>query len=156
MDSVKMTRRTLDMVSAVFWFALALFVCYRATLLGLGGASEPGSGFIFFWSGLIMACLSLAVLVDSLQGVIEERPALAGTNWPKLFLVLLGLVLYGLLLERVGFVVTTFVLLIFLLRIGEETRWPTVLTVASVAAFSSFALFDLWLKIRLPKGTFGF
>jgi putative tricarboxylic transport membrane protein len=156
MDSVKKTRRTLDIVSALFWFALALFVCYRATLLGMGSASEPGSGFIFFWSGLIMAFLSLAVLTVSLRGVVEERQTLIETNWLKLFLILLGLVVYGLSLERLGFVVTTFVLLIFLLRIGGETRWLPVFAVASVAALSTFALFDLWLRIRLPKGIFGF
>ena len=156
MDSVKKTSRTLDIASALFWFALALFVCYRATLLGLGRASEPGSGFIFFWSGLFMACLSLAVLIGSLQGVVEERQGPIGTNWLKLFLVLTALVLYGLLLERLGFIATTFMLLIFLLRIDAETRWPAILAVASGAALSSFILFDLWLKIRLPKGIFGF
>jgi putative tricarboxylic transport membrane protein len=122
----------------------------------LGRASEPGSGFIFFWSGLLMACLSLTVLIASLQGAVEERQRLFGTNWPKLFLLLVGLVLYGLLLERLGFIVTTFVLLIFLLRISAETRWPAILVVAGGAALSSFILFDLWLKIRLPKGIFGF
>src|ERR671922_397499 len=156
MDSVKKTKRTLDIVSALFWFALALFVCYRATLLGLGRASEPGSGFIFFWSGLIMACLSLMVLIASLQGVVEERQRLFGTNWPKLFLILVGLVLYGLLLERLGFIVTTFVLLIFLLRISAETRWPAILSVAGGAALGSFVLFALWLEIQVPKGIFGF
>jgi putative tricarboxylic transport membrane protein len=156
MDSVKKTRRTLGIVSAFFWFALALFVCYRASLLGVGSASEPGSGFIFFWSGVIMAFLSLAILTLSLRGVIEERQTRVEANWPKLFLVLVALVLYGLLLERLGFVVTTFMLLIFLLKIGDQTRWPAVLTVAAVASLSNFVLFDLWLRIKLPKGIFGF
>jgi hypothetical protein len=131
-------------------------VCYRASLLGLGSASAPGSGFIFFWSGLIMACLSLAVFTNSLRGVVEERQEIVGTNWSKLSLVLVGLVLYGLLLERLGFIGTTFVLLILLLRIGERTRWSLVLAVASLTALSTFVLFDLWLGIKLPKGTFGF
>jgi hypothetical protein len=122
----------------------------------LGSASAPGSGFIFFWSGLIMACLSLAVFTNSLRGVVEERQEIVGTNWSKLSLVLVGLVLYGLLLERLGFIGTTFVLLILLLRIGERTRWSLVLAVASLTALSTFVLFDLWLGIKLPKGTFGF
>ena len=32
--------------------------------LGLGRASDPGSGFILFWTGLIMAGLSVALLVS--------------------------------------------------------------------------------------------
>ena len=154
---MKKTKRTLDTVSALFWFALALLVCYRATLLGLGSATDPGSGFIFFWSGLIMAFLSLMVIADSLRTTSAEGQASSATNWPKISLVLTALVLYGLLLERLGFVPTTFVLLSFLLRIGGgEVKWPTALAVACAAVLSSFALFDLWLQIRLPKGMFGF
>jgi hypothetical protein len=59
-------------------------------------------------------------------------------------------------LERLGFVLTTFVLLSFLLGWIERTNWPRSLGVASAAALGSFAIFELWLKIRLPKGIFGF
>lgn len=156
MDSVKKSKRTLDTIGALFWFVLASVVCYGATLLGLGSATDPGSGFIFFWSGLIMAFLSLIVLADSLRDVGEEEQKFSGTNWPKVFLVLSALVLYGLLLEKLGFVLTTFALLSFLLGISDETKWPAVLAVAVATALSSFALFDLWLHIRLPKGIFGF
>jgi hypothetical protein len=44
----------------------------------------------------------------------------------------------------------------FLLTMSDETKWPSIFTVASAAAFISFAIFDLWLKIKLPKGILGF
>jgi hypothetical protein len=103
-----------------------------------------------------MAFLSLMVIADARRAVSAETDGSNGSNWPKVSLVLAALVLYGLLLERLGFVPTTFVLLSFLLRIGGEVKWPTALVVACVAVLSSFALFDLWLRIRLPKGMFGF
>jgi hypothetical protein len=59
-------------------------------------------------------------------------------------------------LERLGFVVTTFVLVTFLLSWIEGTSWARSLGVASAAALGSFAIFELWLKIRLPKGVLGF
>jgi putative tricarboxylic transport membrane protein len=154
-DSVKKTKRTLDRVGALFWFVLALVICYRAASLGVGSASEPGPGFIFFWSGVTMAFLALLVFADSLRVGSEDGPKFIGINWPKVLLVLAALLLYGLLLERFGFVVTTFALMCFLLWISDVTKWPTVLAVAGGAALGSFALFDLWLKIRLPKGIFG-
>jgi putative tricarboxylic transport membrane protein len=121
----------------------------------LGSATDPGSGFIFFWCGLVMAFLSLTVLADSLREVGQEQHEFSDTNWPKLFLVLAALVLYGLLLEKLGFVLTTFALFSFLLWISEETKWPIVFTVAGAAALGSYALFELWLQVRLPKGIFG-
>ena len=74
----------------------------------------------------------------------------------KIALVLLALLLYAFLLERLGFVLTTFILLSFLLGLIEGTHWARSLGVASAAAIGSFAIFELWLRIRLPKGLFGF
>lgn len=153
---MKRTRITLDTYGALFWVALGLLVCYGANRLGLGSVTDPGSGFIFFWSGLILAFLSLVLFADSLRGVSAEAQEIEGTNWAKIVLVLVSLVLYALFLERLGFALTTFLLLSFLLGISEGKNWPRALGVATAAALGSFAIFELWLKIRLPKGIFGF
>ncbi len=96
------------------------------------------------------------LFTGSLREVTAEAQEIKGTNWAKISLVLAALVLYALLLERLGFVLTTFVLLSFLLGASEGKNWPRLLAVASAAALASFAIFELWLKIRLPKGIFGF
>jgi hypothetical protein len=59
-------------------------------------------------------------------------------------------------LERLGFVLTTFLLLSFLLGLIEGTHWGKSFGVAGAAALGSYAIFELWLKIRLPHGIFGF
>lgn len=140
----------------LFWVALGILVCYGATQLGLGSVTEPGSGFIFFWSGLILVILSLMALGESLRSSEEIAEETGEMNWVKIGLVLLSLLLYAFFLERLGFVVTTFVLVTFLLSWIEGTSWARSLGVASAAALGSFAIFELWLKIRLPKGVLGF
>ena len=155
MDSVKKTKMTASSV-ALFWVALGILVCYGATRLGLGSVTEPGSGFIFFWSGLILVVLSFMVLAEGLRSTEEMAHETGDMNWVKIVLVLLSLMLYAFFLERLGFVVTTFVLLSFLLGWIERTNWVRSFSIASTAALGSFAIFELWLKIRLPKGIFGF
>jgi hypothetical protein len=155
-DSARKTKTKLDTLSAVFWFVLGIVVCYRAMLLGVGSASEPGSGFIFFWSGVIMALLALMILAGSLRDSSDQPQKQMAIHWRKVCLVLAGLVFYALGLEKFGFVLTTFALLSFLLWIGDEAKGPAFLAVAGAAALGSFVLFDLWLKIRLPRGIFGF
>lgn len=153
---MKKTKTTIAGV-AFFWVALGILVCYGASRLGLGKITEPGSGFIFFWSGLILVILSLVDLAESLHGGEELLgQKTAAMNWVKIALVILSLVLYAFFLERLGFVVTTFVLLSFLLGWIERTNWVRSLGIATSAALGSFAIFELWLKIRLPKGIFGF
>ena len=142
--------------SALFWVVLGILVCYEATRLGLGTVTEPGSGFIFFWSGLILVLLSLVALAESLRGGADANAEISTINWRKVALVLLALLLYAFFLERLGFVLTTFLLLSFLLAFIEDTHWGSSLGVAGAAALGSFAIFELWLKIRLPHGIFGF
>ena len=153
---MKKTKITAGGASALFWIVVGILACYGATRLGLGSVTEPGSGFIFFWSGLILVILSLMVLAEDLRNTEEIVQETGEMNWVKIALVLLSLVLYAFFLERLGFVVTTFVLLTFLLGWIERTNWSRSLGVASAAALGSFAIFELWLKIRLPKGIFGF
>jgi putative tricarboxylic transport membrane protein len=152
---VKKTKITIASV-ALFWVALGILLCYGAIRLGVGSASEPGSGFIFFWSGLILVVLSLIAFAESLRNGEQANPGIGALNWRKIVLVLLALLLYAFFLERLGFVLMTFLLLSFLLALIEGAHWGRSLGVAGAAAGGSYAIFELWLKIRLPHGIFGF
>ena len=156
MDSVKKIKMRTAGGIALFWVVLGILLCYGATQLGLGSVTEPGSGFIFFWSGLILVILSLMVVAESQRSTDRTAGETAEMNWAKIALVLLSLLLYAFFLERLGFVLTTFVLLTFLLAWIEKINWARSFGFASAATLGSFAIFELWLKIRLPKGIFGF
>ena len=153
---MKKTKSIAASASAIFWIAVGILVCYGATRLGLGSVTEPGAGFIFFWSGLILVLLSLMVLAESVRSSEDTVQEMGKMNWPKIALVLLSLLFYAFFLERLGFALTTFVLLSFLLGWIERINWTRSVGVASAAALACFAIFELWLKIRLPKGIFGF
>jgi putative tricarboxylic transport membrane protein len=141
---------------ALFWVAVGVLACYGASRLGIGNVAEPGAGFIFFWSGLVLIILSLIVFADVVRSSEDTVRAIPEINWPKIALVLFSLLLYAFFLERLGFVLTTFALMSFLLGCIEGTGWPRSLGIAGAAVLTSYAMFELWLKIRLPKGIFGF
>jgi putative tricarboxylic transport membrane protein len=153
---VKRTKTIIAGAAALFWIGAGLLACYGATRLGLGSVTDPGAGFIFFWSGVFLVILSLIVLADSVRSSEQSVQDTGEMNWIKITLVLLSLVLYAFFLEKLGFVLTTFFLLSFLLSCIEDTNWIRSLGVASAAALACYAIFELWLKIRLPKGLFGF
>ena len=153
---MKRTKTIAASAGALFWVAAGLLACYGAIQLGLGSVTEPGAGFIFFWSGLILVILSLIVLADSVRSLADSAGEMGEMNWTKIALVLLSLLLYAFCLERLGFVLTTFILVSFFLGCIEDINWFRSLGIACATALATYAMFELWLKIRLPKGLFGF
>lgn len=153
---MKRTKTIAASTGALFWVVMGLLSCYGAARLGLGSVTEPGAGFIFFWSGLVLMILALVVLAETLHSSEDTAPGMGRMNWTKIALVLLSLLLYGFFLERLGFVLTTFVLLSFLLGCIEDTQWLRSLGIAGTAALASYVVFELWLEIRLPQGFIGF
>ena len=149
---MKRIRIQRDAWSALFWIVVGVLVCYGARRLGLGSVTEPGTGFVFFWSGLILVTLSIMLFIDSLQNAAMNVQEEQKTNWAKVSLVLSLLVSYALLLEELGFVFTTFIFLTFLFRVTGVKNWARAGAVAGAVALGSFAIFELWLKIRFPRG----
>lgn len=153
---MKRTKAIAASAGTLFWIAVGLVTCYGATRLGVGSITDPSAGFIFFWSGLVLIVLSLIVFLDTLRSFANTVRQMPETNWPKIALVLFALLLYAFFLEKLGFVFTTFVLMSFLLGCIQSAGWLRSFAVAGAAALTAYAIFELWLKIRLPKGIVGF
>ena len=59
--------RKRDIISSLFWLIVGIGVCYGGYDLDLGTLQEPGSGFVFFWMGIIMIGLSIGILAGALK-----------------------------------------------------------------------------------------
>ena len=144
-----------DLGSGLFWAALALYVCYAGFSLELGSVHDPGSGFMIFWVGVIMLLLALIVVVGALRRRPGEGPQLAwGARWTKVVMVVLLLVAYAWALSWLGFIGTTFLLLIVLFKFVEPQRWSVAVGGAVASALIAYAVFHLWLGAQLPAGIF--
>ncbi|HEU5323520.1 MAG TPA: tripartite tricarboxylate transporter TctB family protein, partial [Methylomirabilota bacterium] len=58
---------------------------------------------------------------------------------------------YALALEPLGYPVSTFGLVLFMLRVTEPHRWWVALGVALAVAAGSWVLFGVWLQVPLPR-----
>lgn len=148
-----------DRISGIFWVIFSLFISYQSYKLGLGTLHQPGPGFLFFWTGIAVAFLSLTVILRSLsKPSAEERGRLVfGTgNTTKTVLVLVSILIYGLLMERLGFLIVTLLFFIFLLGVVEKRKWSLTLFVGIIVTVMSYLVFEVWLQSQLPKGILGF
>jgi len=76
-------------------------------------------------------------------------------RWPKVLWVLISLVLYGCLINALGFLIVTLLLMAFLLRFIEPQPWKSVIGWTLVGSLGSYLVFEVWMKLRLPKGFLG-
>lgn len=146
-----------DRKSSAFWMAFSVVVILLSLNLPIGKLAAPGAGFLPLLAGGLMFLLSLGLFVQTFFGK-EERPRAfwAKEGAGKVFWILLSLLLYGGLLERLGFILSTFLLMAFLLAMIGKQRKTLVLFVSLLSSLGCFAVFQLWLNVQLPKGVLGF
>jgi putative tricarboxylic transport membrane protein len=136
---------------------LGSFICIWGYRLDLGTLSEPGSGFIIFWMGIVMMGLSLSIFLITFFRKIEsgQRTSLwSGVRWHKLIFVLASLLLYTYVLVPLGFLLSTCLLLILLFKFIEPQKWSVAILGSILTVFVAYAIFHLWLGSQLPKGLF--
>jgi putative tricarboxylic transport membrane protein len=153
--------RRLDCYSALFWLVVSVIVCIQSVRYGLGKFSDPGIGFLFFWCGVALGSFSIILFIKAIQKPKENRKAeeknpLQEVRWSKICGVLLALVLYGILFEWLGSLLSTVFFIAFLMRVIETKRWITVALVSVVSSVSVYVLFKILLQVRLPEGLLGF
>lgn len=149
--------KRLDLGSSFFWMIVSAGTVLLSSKLPFGSFATPGAGFLPFSVGVLMFLLSLILFIQSFSKEEEGRKALwakGGTG--RVLLILLSLVLYGLFLEKLGFILTTFLLMGFLLLAIGKVRKSVVVLLSLISSLGCYGVFQVWLNVQLPKGIFGF
>jgi putative tricarboxylic transport membrane protein len=144
-----------DKVSSLFLLFVGVFIIYFSKILGLGDLKFPGPGFLTFWAGVILCGLSIVVFIQSIIMRNEKKSKRIGqlwkgTNWVKMVMIIIALLIYCLTFMHLGYLISTAALLLFLTRVDEPLKWPKAIGVALIASIVTFTLFDLLLKVQLP------
>jgi putative tricarboxylic transport membrane protein len=149
-----------DLVSSLFWMAFGALFCVPAWQYGLvGGPGIPGPGCLPFIVGLSLISLSLTIFIPAVKSVKEKTEPEAERFFPekdssrKLLVALAALLTYGIVLEPLGYLPTSFLFMVVVLRWIEPQKWRRALIFAVLAAALSYTLFTA-LKVELPAGLF--
>jgi putative tricarboxylic transport membrane protein len=145
--------------SSLVWLGLAVLICIGSLRLSLGSFQNPGPGFLPFIAGLVLGILSVIVYLQARRSA-ATAPGTKQPLWTnpggvkKIFLTSLALLAYGVGLNYLGFLISTFIFLAFLLRIVERRRWGLVILESLLASGISYFIFELALQAELPRGIF--
>ena len=154
--------RTHYRVGGIFWLAVGIYTAITAYRLGLGNFRQPGPGFIFFLMALLLMILSAIDLGTTFIGKskaekeITGAPLWKGVRWKKVLIVLVGISIYNYLFNFLGFLLSTLLLMIFLFKAVEPTKWWVSILSSVITMIFSYGIFKFWLKVPFPTGIFGF
>ena len=150
--------RRADRIAGAALFAVSLAFSAGAlkfyTYTGPGG---PGSAFLPFWLGVLMAVLAAMLLVGALRSPDPGPAWLPHGDGRRRLLLVLGITFaFVALLKVLGMILGTTLFLVVLLRLLDRIPWPLTLSVAAATAGLSYLVFTHWLRVPLPVGLLGF
>jgi putative tricarboxylic transport membrane protein len=150
-----MTRH--DRYTSLIWGLFGLYVAFEGWRLQLGTVNQPKSGFMVFWAGMILFGLSLILFLKAVltKSGEEAKPLWKGRDWPKGGKVMAALFAYALAFRLAGFLISTFFLLLFLLKGLEPQRWRIALLIAVVTIALCYLVFVVFLESQFPAGVLG-
>lgn len=149
-----------DMMTGIFLLVLSGFVIWEALKMPPSATFGPGPGFLPFWLGVVLVVLATILIVSAKrrqaadkdeESVFPGKQALLAIT-----VVLCGLAGYILLIDVLGYLVDTFLFIVFLVKVVEREKWPLTIQVALATTAGLYITFQILLKITLPSNMFGF
>ena len=140
-----------DRLSGILLFFFGLYVTYEASQLPLGRLHEPDSGFFPFILALSLLCASGFVLIGAFKGGCMRERVQFGEGTGRVLLAVAALVVYVVVLNGLGYLLSTFLIMILLLGGLERVGWRTTLWLALATVVISYFTFR-WLGVPLPPG----
>lgn len=138
---------------------LAFAVAFSAGALKYytySGPGGPGSAFLPFWLGVVMAVLAGMLLLGALRSPDPGTAWLPQGDGLRRLAVVLGVTFaFVALLNVVGMILGTALFLVVLMRVLDRTAWPLTLSVAVSTAALNYLVFTYWLRVPFPVSVLG-
>jgi putative tricarboxylic transport membrane protein len=151
--------KKMDQWSGVVLLIISILIIWGSLRMPYGGIHNPGAGLYPFWLGVILGGMAIGLFVKAtrkkgggktVQDLLAEK-----IRWGKLLALLLALVFYGVALDFLGFLMVTFLFMAFLLWFIDPQPWKSVIGWALAGSIGCYLIFEVWLKLRLPRGVLG-
>jgi hypothetical protein len=144
----------MDRTVGIIIFAMGVFILLFGRSLSIGTLQKPGPGFF----PLVIACalmgLSLILIFSGPAGK-GKKPLFVEKVPFRVLSVFLVLVAYFLVLEYLGFIVTSFLLMLYLFRGVDSQGWFRAAAGAFLSTGLAYLIFEILMQGNLPKGMMG-
>lgn len=145
-----------DLISGIFWLVLGLLFSILSTRYQIGSLTKPGPGFLPLGLGVLLIFFSLILLLGQTKKFSlakETVPSFfAPGGWKKVAYTVSILLLATFLFEKMGYLLTVFLFIVFLMLQAELKSWKKIFLIALCTTLCIYLIFVLWLEQPLPRG----
>lgn len=148
-----------DIIATIIFVIFSIVMTFQSIRLGVGISHQPGPGFLPIFSTICMGILSIMILISQVlkYGTKKELGLKLGPYWQRGFYIMAISFFYvSILWNRLGYIISTTLWLVFVFKIGGIRSWKKSLIIAIAAVIISYLLFGKLGKCFLPRGIFGF
>lgn len=144
-------------IEALLWAVFGLYVMYQGFLLKLGTPRAPKPGFMIFWVGGAIVILSGLFFIETVRTPERDHePLWRGVGWFRGAKLLAALFLYVSVFHVLGFVVSTFLLLVYMFKGLEPQSWRSALLLSAATVAICYLVFGVFLELQFPPGVLSF
>ena len=148
-----------DTISGLFWLFIGLGLSVWSLTYETGRLTQPGPGYLPLALGIILILLSLILLVGQRKRASGKKKTVFsspdGRGWKKVVYTVLILAVAAFFFEKVGYLITFFVLIVLLMKGVGSQSWKRILLTAILATLGVYIVFVLLLDQPLPRGYIG-
>jgi len=154
-----MIEKHTGILEGMFWIVIGGMICVLAFQYGLGSFRAPAPGFVAFLSGILIAGVGAVMILSKSISMGREKGTspgsgrgVAAVSWSRLGYTLIFLIAYAVLMEPLGYIVSTFLAMFGLFFDWEKRNWLWTFFFSVTASLLSYLVFEIWLHCQLPRG----
>lgn len=137
-----------DVAAGLLYVAAGAAFSIGALNYKMGDAARMGPGWFPFWVGILLAVVGLLTALGGMRRTAADervqRPDIVALAW-----ILGGVVLFGLLLEPLGLVLSLALLVLISMRASHEFTWRGALATAAVMIVFSWVTFVWGIELQI-------
>lgn len=139
-----------DFWSGIIFMVVGIAFAVGSTNYSFGTSARPGAAYFPFGLGVLLAILGGMVLFKALTIESEGGDPIGDIAWKPLLVIVSSIVVFGLLLPRLGLALTLPILVTMSALAGDEFHWKDALLNSLILTIGSWVIFIWGLNLIIP------
>ena len=139
-----------DFWSGVMFILAGVGFAWGATSYNFGSAARPGPGYFPFGLGILLAVLGAAIMLKALTVPTKDGDPVGAIAWRPLGLIVASVVVFGLVLPKLGMILSLPLLVLIASYAGDEFHLGEVLINSVLLTLFSWLVFIVGLGLTIP------